>query len=170
MTRAVGARSAPLALAARVRGFVLTLAALLWAQTLCAQTVLPLTDVAAATLTVQAFHEALARGDSAEAMRLLATDAVILEEGQQETRDDYRSHHLAADIAFAKAVPARVGAIQVTVIGDVAWASSTSVTRGKYRRRPVNSAGAELMVLSRTATGWEVRAIHWSSRALRRKE
>lgn len=137
---------------------------------LCAQTAFADTYVAAAKSTVQVFHEALARGDAVEATRLPAADAVILEEGQQETREDYRSHHLSADIAFTRAVPARVAEIQVAVVADVAWASCTSVTRGIHRGRRVNSAGAELMVLSRTATVWEIRAIHWSSRNLRPKK
>jgi hypothetical protein len=46
----------------------------------------------------------------------------------------------------------------------VAWVVGTSTTRGEYRGRPVNSAGAELMVLTRTPHGWRIAAIHWSSR------
>jgi hypothetical protein len=37
------------------------------------------------------------------------------------------------------------------VRGDVAWASSTSLTRGRFRDRDVNSQSAELMVLERHA-------------------
>lgn len=124
-------------------------------------------DPAAVAATVSGFHAALARGDAAGALRFLAADAVILENGSLETREDYRSHHLSADIAFAQAVPTRRSAPQITVSGDLAWASSTSVTQGTFRDRPVNSAGAELMVLSRTGAGWVIRAIHWSSRTLR---
>jgi ketosteroid isomerase-like protein len=146
---------------------VLIIAALLATQNLFAQMVPPVADSAAAASTVRAFHEALARGDSTGVLGLLASDAVILENGDQETREEYRSHHLPADIEFAQAVPARRSAMQVAVNGDVAWASSTSVTQGSYRERAINSTGAELMVLSRTATGWEIRAIHWSSRTRR---
>ncbi len=150
---------------------MVVLASVFGAQSLGAQTSSPpASDSAAARATVEAFHTALTRGDSSAVLRLLAADAVILEDGSQETREDYRTHHLAADIAFAKAVPAKAGEIQVTVSGDVAWSSSTRVTQGKFRGRRVNSAGAELMVLSRTATGWEIRAIHWSSRNLRPKK
>lgn len=146
---------------------VLIVAALLAMQTLSAQAVFPVNDSAAAKSTVRAFHEALVRGDATAALRLLASDAVILENGDQETREEYSSDHLTADIEFAKAVPARLRAMQVTVNGDVAWASSTTVTQGTYRGQAINSTGAELMVLSRTATGWEIRSIHWSSRTLR---
>lgn len=116
---------------------------------------------------VAAYHDALGRGDSAAALALLAPDAVILESGGRESRDEYRAHHLPADIEFARAVPSRVGPRQVTIVGDVAWVSSTSETTGTFRERPINSTGAELIVLSRTAGGWVIRAIHWSSRTRR---
>ena len=90
-----------------------------------------------------------------------------LESGGIETREEYRSHHLPADIQFARAVPSQEGPLTVRVRGDVAWATSTSVTQGTYRDRQINSAGAELMVLTRTAGGWKIAAIHWSSRQRR---
>jgi ketosteroid isomerase-like protein len=123
-------------------------------------------DSAAAASTVRAYHQALEAGDSQTILRLLASDALILENGDRETREEYREHHLQADILFSQAVPTHRSAVQVIVSGDVAWVSSTSVTRGIYQKRPVNSSGAELMVLSRTAAGWVIRAIHWSSRTL----
>lgn len=116
---------------------------------------------------VNRYHAALAAGDSAAALALLADDAVILESGGVETRDEYRSHHLPGDIGFARAVQSQRGPVLVRVRGDVAWASSTSVTQGTYNGRAVNSTGAELMVLVRTASGWKISAIHWSSRARR---
>ncbi|MEW5915867.1 MAG: nuclear transport factor 2 family protein, partial [Gemmatimonadota bacterium] len=122
------------------------------------------TDVVA---VVTAYHAALAAGDSTAALALLAPDAIILESGGVETRDEYRSHHLPGDIGFARAIKSERGAIRVIVQGDVAWATSTSTTQGEYRGRQINSSGAELMVLARTAAGWKIRAIHWSSRARR---
>ena len=116
---------------------------------------------------VERYHAALAAGDSAAALALLADDVVILESGGRESRDDYRAHHLAADIAFARAVLSQRGPMTVRVRGDVAWVTGTSTTQGEYRGRPVNSTGAELMVLSREASGWRIRAIHWSSRSRR---
>lgn len=121
-------------------------------------------DSAAVATTVRAYHAALATGDSLAALGLLAPDAVILESGGMESRAEYRSHHLSADIEFARAVPSVRGEIAVTLAGDVAWASSTSTTEGTRGERKINSSGAELMVLSRTPDGWRIRAIHWSSR------
>lgn len=121
-------------------------------------------DVAA---VVKQFHDALAAGDSTGALKLLSDDVVIHESGGVETRDDYRSHHLPADIGFARAVPSERAPLSVRVKGDVAWVSGTSSTQGEYRGRQINSAGAELMVLTRESGGWKIRAIHWSSRTRR---
>ncbi|MGQ0702240.1 MAG: YybH family protein [Gemmatimonadales bacterium] len=125
------------------------------------------TDSAKIAETVQTFHRALAQGDSAAALRLLANDVVILESGGIETLAEYHAHHLAADIGFAQATRREPVNLNVVVAGDVAWVTSASRTTGTFRDRPVNSVGAELMVLSRTPTGWTIRAIHWSSRARR---
>lgn len=125
------------------------------------------TDSADVVAAVERYRQALASGDSATALALLASDVVILESGGLQTRDEYRAHHLAADIAFARAVPSVRGPMRVVIRGDAAWTSSTTTARGEYRGRQINSAGAELMVLSRESAGWKIRAIHWSSRAPR---
>ena len=122
-------------------------------------------DSAAVAAVIERYHHALAAGDSALALTLLADDAVVLESGGIETRDEYRSHHLPADIQFASAVSSTRDAPRVVTRGDVAWASSTSRTRGEFRGRSIDSAGAELMVLVRTTNGWRIAAIHWSSRS-----
>jgi len=112
---------------------------------------------------VDSFHRAFQRGDSTTVLALLAPDALILESGGAETRDEYRSHHLPADIAFARAVKGTRSAVRVAVRSNVAWTADTSMTRGKYRGKTVNATGAELMVLTRTADGWKISAVHWSS-------
>lgn len=113
---------------------------------------------------VDAFHGALASGDSTLALSFLAEDAIILESGGIEDREHYRTGHLAADIRFARAVSRERGQIRVTREGDVAWAHSRSTSKGKMGDREIDSRGAELMVLSRTNGEWKIRAIHWSSR------
>lgn len=114
---------------------------------------------------VERFHAALAAGDSAAALGLLAPDALILESGAIETREEYRSGHLAADIEFARATTHESGAPSVTERGDVAWVSSVGRTTGTFRGRDVDANGAELMVLVRTSEGWRIAAVHWSSRS-----
>lgn len=121
-------------------------------------------DSADVARVVDAYDRALRTGDSAAALALLMPDVVILESGGMETLQEYRSHHLASDMEYARAVPGTRSAIHVRVRGDAAWAWSTSVAQGTFRTRPVNSAGAELMVLTRSPQGWRISAIHWSSR------
>jgi len=124
-------------------------------------------DEAAVSAVVDAFREALARGDSATALAQLADDVIILESGGVETLEQYRSGHLSGDMRFAQAVARERGEIHVTVRGDVAWAHSTSTTRGRMGEREIDSQGAELMVLARVDGAWKIEAIHWSSRQRR---
>lgn len=127
----------------------------------------PSRDSGAVAAVVERFHALLAAGDSTTALSLLAQDAVILESGGIETRSEYRSHHLPGDIGFAMAIKSERGAKRVVVRGDVAWVTSTSTTSGDYRGRAVNSAGAELVVLTREGQQWRISAVHWSSRTRR---
>lgn len=124
-------------------------------------------DSADVVAAIAKFHAALASGDSSAALSLLTDDVAILESGGVETKTAYRSGHVTGDMAYAKAVPSNRTVVAVRIRGDVAWVTSTSVTQGTYRDRPVNSAGAESMVLSRESGDWKIRAIHWSSRARR---
>lgn len=123
-----------------------------------------ISDSTAVAQVVQAFHKSLEAGDSIEVTQLLAEDALILESGGLETREEYLSHHLSADMVFAASVERTPESLQVTIAGDVAWVVSSSRTIGVVRDRPVDSRGAELMVLSRNGGEWRIRAIHWSSR------
>jgi ketosteroid isomerase-like protein len=125
-------------------------------------------DAEAAVIeVVDAYHTALASGDSTTALELLADDVTILESGGVEDKEHYRSGHLSGDMRFAQAVPRERGEITVQVIGDVAWAWSTNTAQGRMGDRDVNSQGAELVVLARSNAGWQIKAIHWSSRQRR---
>ncbi len=146
---------------------MLVVASALGSLRLSAQASAASTDSAAVVSTVARFHAALAAGDSAAALALLAPDVVVLESGGVESLADYRGHHLPADIAFARAVPSRRTLVRAEVRGDAAWVTGTSETRGTYRDRSIDSLGAELMVLARHSDGWRIMAIHWSSRAKR---
>jgi ketosteroid isomerase-like protein len=114
---------------------------------------------------VDAFHAGLKAGDTAGVMTLLAPDVLLLEAGGIETRAEYQSNHLPADVEFEKAVTTSFKPYRVMVAGDTAWVVNTSDYKGTFRDRAVDSVGVELMVLTREAAGWRIRAIHWSSRA-----
>ena len=124
------------------------------------------TALQTAIATAERFHQALSRGDSATAARLLAADAVILESGDRETRAEYLAAHLGDDIEFAKAVMSARTVTDTHRQGDVVWLAATTIAKGKFHDREVNSRGAELVVMSKTGTTWKIRAIHWSSHRL----
>lgn len=124
-------------------------------------------DSAAVAAVVAKYHEALAAGDSAAALALLADDATILESGGVETRAEYRSHHLPADINASRSSQGQRGPVHVRVHGEVAWTTSTTTSQRTVNGNTATSSLAELMVLVKTPRGWMISAIHWSSRTRR---
>jgi ketosteroid isomerase-like protein len=138
-----------------------------WLAAPSAQAPTQSSDSANVVQAVTRFRTALASGDSAAALELLDRDVIIIESGAAETRDEYRSHHLPADIEFARAVKSKQSLVRVRLSGSVAWVASTSTTTGRFEDRPINSDGAELVVLRKAPSGWVITAIHWSSRARR---
>lgn len=123
-------------------------------------------EAAPATAVVDAFHAALAAGDTDGALAMLSPDVVILEEGGAErSRDEYAGHHLPADAAFAAATTGEVTRRTGAVVGDVAWIISEGRTTGSYSGRDIDRLTTETMVLVRHGDDWLIHHIHWSSRA-----
>lgn len=119
-----------------------------------------------AAKAVDAFHAKLAEGDGATAAALLADDALIFESGHAErSRAEYASHHAGADAAYAAAVPSKLTHRAGFVEGDTAWIVSDSRATGTYKDKPVDRVTTETMILRKTAEGWRIAHIHWSSRA-----
>jgi ketosteroid isomerase-like protein len=114
--------------------------------------------------TVDTFHAALGRGDTAAASALLASDASIFESGRAErSKAEYAAHHLAADAAFARSTRREVTRRHGRIAGDLAWIATETRTTGTYKRGPINSTGTETMLLRRERAGWRIVHIHWSS-------
>jgi len=112
---------------------------------------------------VRAFHEVLASGDSTTALSLLAVDVVIYESGGVEaSREEYRSHHLPADMAFASSTEREVTVERSGRSGDVAWVLSRARTTGTFRDSEIDSMGIETMLLVLAPNGWRIQHIHWS--------
>lgn len=123
-------------------------------------------EAADAAAAVDAFHAALKAGDTVAALGLMAPEVMIFEEGYAErSRDEYASHHLGSDAAFAASSEAVVERRSGWADGDVAWITSEGRTTGQFNGRPVDRLSAETMVLKRHADGWRIHHIHWSSRA-----
>lgn len=120
-------------------------------------------DTSGPLVAIDAYHKALAEGDSAAAVALLTDDILVQEGGHVENREEYLGHHLGADMEFASQVPSKREVLRATRVGDVAWVASSSVMEGEFNGRPIAAVGAELMVLSRQDGIWKIRSIHWSS-------
>lgn len=124
----------------------------------------------AARQAVEGFHAALASGETQKALDYLAPDVLIVEEGGAErSRAEYASHHLAADIAFTRAVPSATLSSTGDAIGALAYVVTESRMTGTYNGKPVDRLSAESMVLRNGPAGWKIVHIHWSSRAAKPK-
>lgn len=119
-----------------------------------------------AASVVDAFHAALEAGDTAAALTFMAEDVMIFEEGGAErSRDEYASHHLQADAAYAAASVSTMTRRAGRVDGDVAWITSEGSTTGQAGNSATTRLTVETMVLKRGEGGWRIQHIHWSSRA-----
>jgi len=115
---------------------------------------------------LESFYNAIRNGDAAAAMSLIAPDALFIESGRLETRDEYEKNHLPADIEFEKQVAGKRDPLRVTFKDDAAWVIATTAYDGKFDGAPVQFVGAQLMVLTKEEGTWKIRSIHWSSRPL----
>ena len=124
-------------------------------------------DSTAAVAAVEQFHAALAAADSARAVGLLSDDVLILESGAVQTRAEYLGGHLGADMKASQGPRGERTVLKVTIVGDAAYVISKTVTPPTGAQGSTGSESAELMVVSKTPTGWKIRAVHWSSRRRR---
>ena len=117
-----------------------------------------------AAATVDQFHAALHRGDTRAASALLAEDALIFESGGVErSKAEYAAHHLAADAEFARSVSSVLMRRSGHASQGLAWVASEGRTSGTYKGKPLDLQTMETMLLRRTANGWKIVHIHWSS-------
>jgi ketosteroid isomerase-like protein len=114
--------------------------------------------------TLEAFYAAMKNGDRAAAMSHIAEDAVFVEGGRLETRQEYEENHLPNDIGFEKQVTGKRGEWKITIEDNTAWAIATTEYDGIFDGAPVAFTSAQLAVLSRDGGAWRIRSIHWSSR------
>ena len=109
-------------------------------------------------------HEALASGDSARVLELLADGVRVYESGHAETRDEYRAGHLGIDIEFAGGTEREVLSERVRTSGDMALYLAEYRTTGTFRGEETDGRGTETLVMERRGEGWRIVHIHWSSR------
>jgi ketosteroid isomerase-like protein len=137
---------------------------LLWVPA-CGSTTPAHSDAEVATV-LESFYAAVKRGDAPGAMSFIAPDAMFVESGRLETREQYEKNHLPLDIDFERQITGKRGPLRITFAGDTAWIIATTEYDGTVDGRPVSFASSQLMVLTKDADAWKIRAIHWSSRPL----
>lgn len=140
---------------------------LLWAQAVAAQT-----DAAAKparadllpTEVVDAFYEAMGRGDRTAVLAQLSADVVIYEQGFAElSRDGYAKGSLANDLTFASVVKREVLKREAWEEGNLAWVLTQALVTGDFGENRLELQNAETLVLRRTDLGWKIVHIHRST-------
>ncbi|MEO8673411.1 MAG: c-type cytochrome [Tahibacter sp.] len=113
---------------------------------------------------VDRFQRLLKSGDTQAAVELLDPQVRIFETGYvEQTRDEYAGHHLGADAAFLKNATIAQKSRSGGAVGDLAWVGSESRLTTTEKGKPVDSASTETMILKKSADGWRIVHIHWSS-------
>lgn len=123
------------------------------------------TLAATPTETVNAFHAALTKGDKAGALAFLSPQVAIYEAGYVErSRDEYASHHLGGDIAFAGNSTRKVLKQAERIEGNMAVVMEETETTGTANGKPVHAFGTGTTVLEKKGDDWTIVHVHWSSR------
>lgn len=120
-----------------------------------------------AVKVVDAFSAAIkaARIDSAK--KLLDPKVLVLESGGSErSRDQYIEEHAVADAAYMQGATQDLRYRKARAAGDLAWVGTESILTSQKKGKPSLSKSTETMILRKTADGWKIVHIHWSSRAV----
>lgn len=115
---------------------------------------------------VNDFAAALSRGDIEQIKALVASDAIIFEEGSVEwSFAEYERNHLPQDIRFMRRVERTVKDQQEIRQGPLAIVLTQAELKGK-NASIIHMAMLETMILKQSSTGWKIVHIHWSSKVL----
>jgi len=118
-----------------------------------------------AVAVVEAFSAAIKAGRIDEASALLDPNVLVLESGGSErNRDHYLAEHAQADADYMKDARQSLRYRQARSVGEIAWVGSESVVSRDEAGKPASSLSTETMLLRKSAQGWKIVHIHWSSR------
>ncbi len=130
------------------------------------QTVPP--EAADAVAVLERFSAALSAGDLDAVGAELDPTVLILESGGAEsTRDEYLGGHAKHDAAFLKAAHITLKRRTAQASGDLVWVGSESEIHASKDDKMLMISSTETAVLRKTAQGWKIVHLHWSSRAQR---
>ena len=112
----------------------------------------------------EAFTAALARGDKAAVLELLAPNVLIYESGGQESsRDEYAAHHMHADMAFMAALKREQLSQESGGAGASAWVATRARLSGRFKDKAIDLDSTETLVMNKTEANWRIVHVHWSS-------
>lgn len=121
-----------------------------------------------AVAVVERFSSALSAGDLAAATTELDANVLILENGGAEHgRAEYLAGHAKNDAAFLKSARISLKARTAQASEDLAWVASESEIHAMKGEKMLMLDSTETMLVRKTAQGWKIVHIHWSSRAKR---
>lgn len=130
------------------------------------QTVPP--EAADAVAVLERFSTALSTGDLDAVGANLDPTVLILESGGAErTRDEYLGGHAKHDAAFLNAAHITLKRRTAQASGDLVWVGSESDIHAIKDDKMLMISSTETAVLRKTAQGWKIVHLHWSSRAQR---
>lgn len=112
---------------------------------------------------VDAYLQALAKGDAAGVAAQLAPDLVLYEQGFEQGRDSYLRTQLPEDLKFGQVMQRKLVDRQIWEEGPVAWVLLRSVDRADLDGKPLELENAETLVLRRLSDGWKIVHIHRSA-------
>lgn len=112
----------------------------------------------------QRFLIALAQGNREVALEVLDERVTIFENGRAElSREEYAREHLAKDSEFLQSTKHSHLGHEVMDFGDHGVFLTRYRQTGERDGKAFAVLGATTMVLERTADGWRIVHIHWSS-------
>ncbi len=121
-----------------------------------------------AVAVLERFSAALSAADLDAVAAELDPAVLILESGSAErTRDEYLGGHAKHDAEFLKAAHVGLKRRTAHASGDLVWVGSESEIHATRDDKMLMISSTETAVLSKTAQGWKIVHLHWSSRAQR---
>jgi len=123
------------------------------------------TPANAAVQVVNDFMAALATGHLEVARQLMAPDATVVANGQVlGNRDSYIDGAAKGDAAALRTVERVLVHRDAQIGADTGWVLSEKRVRAAGKPDGPSEAVIETMLLARTAAGWKITHIHWSTR------
>ena len=118
-----------------------------------------------AVKVVDAFSAAIKAARLKDAGDLLDPNVLILESGSSErSRDQYLESHAIADSAFMQSASMQLRYRQARADGNLVWVASEGLLQMTRPGKPMAMLSTETMLLAKSARGWKIVHIHWSSR------